>query len=87
MYYDDISEYEYFKSHTGNNHLIPHNSLAYSTIMDLETGDRFILRGKIIEPYGTKGDLWYSWPSDNKIGNYDCEVILVDTIVVFDNAG
>ena len=74
------NDYNYFKTHTGLNHIIPHNSEVYSQLLDLKKGDKFSLNGYIVEPYGTKGSYWYSWPSDNQIGNYDCEVILVDSI-------
>jgi hypothetical protein len=82
MYYDDVSDYEYFKTHTGNNHLIPHTDLVYSKMFEMEEGDKFVLGGYIVEPSGTRGDEWYTWPSDNQIGNYDCEVILVDYIIM-----
>lgn len=76
------NDYQYFLTHTGNNHLIPHTVDAYNRIMELETGDRFSLSGYIVEPYGTRGSDWYEWPSDNRIGNWDCEVILVDEITI-----
>jgi hypothetical protein len=76
------NDYDYFKTHTGLNHIIPHNSEVYSQLLELKKGDKFSLSGYIVEPYGTRGDYWYSWPSDNQIGNYDCEVILVDSITV-----
>lgn len=76
------NDYDYFRTHTGLNHLIPHNAEAYSEMLDLKEKDKFSLSGYIVEPYGTKGDEWISWPSDNQIGNYECEVILVDVINV-----
>jgi len=76
------NDYEYFRTHTGLNHLIPYNSEVYSKMLNLEDKDKFSLNGYIVEPYGTNGDLWYNWPSDNQIGNYDCEVILVNELYV-----
>jgi hypothetical protein len=83
LYYDDYADYEYFRSHTGNNHLIPHSRSVFDKLLELETGDRFMLSGYIVEPYGTRDNHWVTWPSDNQIGNYDCEVILVETLLIF----
>jgi hypothetical protein len=83
LQYDDREQYDYFKAHTGNNHLIPHNSLVFSSILDLKENDMFTLKGYIVSPYGTRGTSWVEWPSDNKIGNAHCEVILVDEIAVW----
>ena len=74
--------YDYFQSHTGLNHLIPHNEEVHKKLMNLEDKDRFRLEGQIVEPYGTRGDEYYNWPSDNDIGDYDCEVILVDSFEI-----
>jgi hypothetical protein len=83
IFYDDPNDYEYFKTHTGNNHLIPHNSEVFHRFFELETGDRFSLSGYIVEPHGTRANNWVTWPSDNQIGNYACEVILVDTLIIY----
>lgn len=77
------NDYDYFKSHTGLNHLVPHNKEVYDTMMKVDNKDWFRLEGHIIEPYGTRGDETYNWPSDNNIGDYDCEVILVDSFVLY----
>lgn len=82
IYYDDFEDYEYFRTHTGNNHLIPHNNDAYSRMLELETNDKFVLSGKIVEVDGSKEGSWFQWTSDTEIGNYACEVILVDNIVI-----
>lgn len=82
IYYDNYDHYEYFRTHTGNNHLIPHNEEVFHKFLDLEKGDKFSLSGFIVEPDGSRASTWVTWPSDNQIGNYACEVILVDTLVI-----
>jgi len=82
LYYDNYEDFEYFKTHTGNNHLIPHNNDAYSMMLKLEKYDKFLLSGQIVEIDGSKDGSWFKWDSDTEIGNYACEVILVDYIAL-----
>ena len=83
MKYDDVSDYNYFKSHTGNNHIIPHNQETLDVLRNVSINDHIILDGSLINLRGTRGDQSWNWNSDNNIGNYACEIILVDSITIF----
>ncbi len=81
--YDDISEYYYFQSHTGNNHIIPHNAEVLDILThNLSVGDSIILEGSLVDLYGINGDQYWTWTTDTQIGNYDCEIILLDSITI-----
>lgn len=82
LYEDEGYNFTYFWNHTGLNHLIPHNPHVLSQLYRLRTGDMFTLSGSIVEPYGTRENIWFNWPSDTTIGNEKCEVILVDTLLI-----
>lgn len=82
LYEDEGYNFTYFWNHTGLNHLIPHNPHVLSELYRLRTGDMFTLSGSIVEPYGTRENIWFNWPSDTTIGNEKCEVILVDTLLI-----
>ena len=82
LYEDEEYNFTYFWNHTGLNHLIPHNPHVLSQLYRLRTGDMFTLSGSIVEPYGTRENIWFNWPSDTTIGNEKCEVILVDTVMI-----
>jgi hypothetical protein len=81
--YNDVNDYYYFQSHTGNNHIIPHtqevlNKLTYN----ISTADVVILEGSLVDVYGTRGSEYWRWTTDTAIGNYDCEILLVDNIEI-----
>jgi hypothetical protein len=83
MNYDDINDYYYFRSHTGNNHIIPHNAEVLNTLANnISRGDVVILEGSLVNLYGTKGNQYWKWTTDTSIGNYNCEIILVDRIQI-----
>ena len=85
LYYEDISDYYYFQSHTGNNHIIPHNAEVLDVLAhNISVGDSIILEGSLVDLYGTKADQYWTWTTDTHIGNYKCEIILVDTITITD---
>jgi len=73
--------YNYFLTHTGNHHIIPHNEEVYEYLMNtLQEQDVITIEGTLVNLYGTKGDQYYRWDTDTSIGNYPCEIVLVDTI-------
>lgn len=80
--YDNVADYHYFKSHTGNNHLIPHNEGVLDMMKNLSLKDDVLIRGSLVNLYGSRGQESYIWTTDTYIGNYDCEVILVDEIKI-----
>ena len=80
--YDDVSDYNYFKSHTGNNHIIPHNQDTLDMLGNVSVNDHVIIEGSLVNLYGTKGSQTWTWNSDTSIGNYACEIILVDSIAI-----
>ncbi len=77
-----VSDYEYFKAHTGNNHIIPHNKNVLNDLKDISVNDHVYIEGSLVDLYGTKGDEYYVWNTDTGIGNFDCEIILVDEIKI-----
>ena len=78
----DASEYNYFKSHTGNNHIIPHNEESLNMLSNVSVNDHVIIQGSLINLYGVKGSQTWMWNSDTSFGNYACEIILVDSISI-----
>lgn len=83
LYNEDINDYYYFRSHTGNNHIIPHTKEVIDVLaQNISIGDTVILKGSLIDLYGTKGEQYWRWTTDTAIGNYDCEIILVDEIEI-----
>ncbi len=80
--YDDISDYNYFKSHTGNNHIIPHKEEVLEMLDNISVKDNLLIKGSLVNLYGTRGDETLYRPTDTHIGNFDCEVILVDELTI-----
>lgn len=81
--YNDVSDYYYFQSHTGNNHIIPHSQEVLNELTNnISTGDVVILQGSLVDLYGTRGSEYWRWTTDTAIGNYDCEIFLVDNIEI-----
>ena len=78
--YDDVSEYNYFKGHTGNNHIIPHNPAVLDVLCNISKNDCIVITGNLVNLHGTRGSQNYHWNTDTQIGNYACEIILVDSI-------
>ena len=74
--------FEYFRAHTGNTHIVPHNKEVAEAIMTIEEGDKLTLEGYFVNFYGTKDDKTYEWTTDTTIGNYDCEIILLDYLKI-----
>ncbi len=82
IYWIDATDKIYFRSHVGNNHLIPHNAQSYQCMMALETGDRINITGSLVDLEGINGNQTYQWETGTRIGDYECEIILVDNITV-----
>ena len=83
LHYDTISEYNYFKSHTGNNHVIPHTEVVLNMLsQNLSVHDCVLIEGSLVNLYGTRGNEWWEWTTDTQIGNFHCEIILVDNLTV-----
>jgi hypothetical protein len=76
-------DYEYLKSHTGNNHIIPQSPLVLDILKNnITVNSRIILHGCLVNLYGENGNQYYTWTTDTQIGNYNCEIILVDAITI-----
>jgi hypothetical protein len=82
MRYDNFADYSYFKSHTGNNHLIPHNEDVLNMMKNISVNDRVLIIGGLVNLYGQRGDESIFRSTDTHIGNYDCEAILVDELII-----
>ena len=79
---DNYGEYSYFKSHTGNNHIIPHNEEVLQKLENISIKDCVFIKGGLVNLYGSRGDETLFRPTDTLIGNYACEVILVDELII-----
>jgi hypothetical protein len=82
MTYDTISDYNYFKSHTGNNHLIPHNEDVLNMMQNISVYDQVLIIGGLVNLYGERDGETIYRSTDTHIGNYDCEAILVDELII-----
>ncbi len=81
LYNDDMGQYLYFKEHTGNNHIIPHTKTVLDMLLhNVSSGMCIVLNGSLVNVYGSNGNQFWRWTTDTGIGNYDCEIILVDEI-------
>jgi hypothetical protein len=78
----NAANYEYMRTHMGNNHIIPHNENVLNQLSNISIKDCCIIKGSIVNLYGSRGNEYYTWDSDTNIGNYDCEIILVDEISI-----
>ena len=82
IYWSEIDSGIYFSTHVDNNHLIPHNILAYQCMLELEEGDMIEITGTLVDIVGEIEGNEYLWDTDIRIGNGECEIILVDNITV-----
>jgi hypothetical protein len=82
LWYEDISDYYYFKSHTGNNHIIPHNEEVLNQLKNISVNDHVLISGSLVNLYGVRGDETITRATDKHIGNFKCEVILVDEFII-----
>ena len=80
--YENIADYYYFKSHTGNNHIIPHNEEVLCMLKNISVKDFVLIKGSLVNLYGSKGEVTFVQTTDTHIGNYACEVILVDELII-----
>jgi hypothetical protein len=77
----NAANYEYMRIHMGNNHIIPHNEDVLNHLSNISIDDCVLIKGSLVNLYGIRGSEYYSWTSDTNIGNYACEIILVDEII------
>jgi hypothetical protein len=77
-----IVESEYMKTHMGNNHIIPHNQLVLNQLKNISINDYVVIEGSLVNLYGSRGGEQYYWTTDTQIGNYNCEIILVDNLII-----
>ena len=81
--YDTLAEYNYFKSHTGNNHIIPHTEAVLNMLsQNISVYDCVHIEGSLVNLHGIRGNEWWEWTTDIQIGNFQCEIILVDNITL-----
>ncbi|EMR74707.1 hypothetical protein MBGDF03_00994 [Thermoplasmatales archaeon SCGC AB-540-F20] len=66
----------------GNNHIIPHNEKVLNELQNISINDNVVIEGSLVNLYGTRGDQNYYWNTDTQIGNFNCEIILVDIITI-----
>ncbi|MFW6121118.1 MAG: hypothetical protein ACOC80_09505 [Petrotogales bacterium] len=78
----NAADSEYMKTHMGNNHIIPHNEEVLNELQNISINDKVVIEGSLVNLYGTRGNQNYHWNTDTRIGNYDCEIILVDMISI-----
>ena len=80
---DSSSDWGYFKSNVGNNHIIPHNQDVLNELNNISELNCVLIDGSLIDLYGTKGDQYYHWNTDTNIGDFNCEIILVDSLTIY----
>ena len=73
---------DYFDTHVGNNHIIPHNQQVFNKLKNLKTFDKIIIKGDLVNIYGKFSRSNVDWLTDTKIGNSNCEIILINQITV-----
>ena len=80
---DNWGDYEYLKSHSGNNHIIPQSPEVLNILKNnITINHHVIIDGCLVNLYGENGNQYYTWNTDTQIGNYNCEIILVETITI-----
>ena len=74
----------YFMSHCTNTHIIPHSQQVINTLMTIQKGDIVEISGSYVNVFGqqTGSRTQYSWTTDTVIGNSNCEIILLDNIII-----
>ncbi|GEM_PF-1580678 len=72
----------YFYLHCSNTHIIPHNKEVLNKLLTINVGGVISLSGSYVDVYGShyQNNTRCSWTTDTEIGNWHCEIILVDTI-------
>jgi len=80
-------EQNYFRLHTSNTHIIPHNAEVFNVLSLINVRDIVTITGSYVNVYGThpSENTQYSWETDTVIGNWHCEIILVNTIGINGN--
>lgn len=73
---------EYMRTHMGNNHIIPHNENVLNELQNISINDIILIEGSLVDLYGVRENENYEWNTDMHIGNYNCEIILVDLIII-----
>ena len=78
------STQSYFRAHTSNTHIIPHTKEVFDALPLINVKDVVTITGSYVNVYGTNPseNIMYSWETDTVIGNWHCEIILVDTISI-----
>ena len=51
-------------------------------MQNISVGDQVIISGGLVNLYGERGTETIFRPTDTHIGNYACEAILVDEIII-----
>ena len=76
--------YPYFKSHTTNTHLIAHNKNVLSNMKNIEIGNVVSVTGSYVNLNGRhpSDSRTYTWTTDDQIGNYHCEIILIESFQI-----
>ncbi|MBU1941158.1 MAG: hypothetical protein KKC68_05235 [Candidatus Thermoplasmatota archaeon] len=49
---------------------------------NITLSSQIILEGCLVNLYGKNGNQYYSWKTDLTIGNYACEIMLVENIII-----
>jgi len=78
----DAANYEYMRMHMGNNHIIPHDEKVLNELENISINDCVVIKGSLVSLYGTRGNEKYNWNTDTTIGNFACEIILVDELSI-----
>jgi len=82
--YGSSTDQAYFMNHVTNTHLIPHSKEVQDQLTKIKTGEIVTLSGNYVNLHGThqNDNTQYTWSTDTVIGNYDCEIILIDSFTI-----
>jgi len=72
----------YFKNHVTNTHIIPHSDSILTILKTIQIGDVVTVSGSYVNVYGSHSSdaATYTWETDTQVGNWNCEIILIDSI-------
>jgi len=76
----DDGDWNYFSTHSTNIHIIPHSQEAFNMLGNITVHDKITLEGSLCNFNGACGGQTYTWNTDTIVGNYKCEVMLVDSV-------
>ena len=78
----ELQSQNYFKNHVTNTHIIPHSQSVLTILKTIQIGDVLTVTGSYVNVYGSHSSdsRTYTWETDTEIGNWNCEIVLIDSV-------